>query len=74
MFVGIKGGDGSGRDMSIGERKRIWDKGNGSFKRIKDQIKEEKGGGSEYRKRAIKTVNEKKGVICLQCPLILAEK
>lgn len=29
------------------ERKRIWHKGNGSFKRIKDQIKEEKGGDSE---------------------------
>lgn len=36
-----------GRDMSMRERKRIWDKGNGSFKRIKDQIEEEKGGGSE---------------------------
>lgn len=28
-----------GRDMNMRERKRIWDKGNGSFKRIKDQIK-----------------------------------
>lgn len=36
-----------GRDMNMRERKRIWEKGNGSFKRIKDQIKEEKGGGSE---------------------------
>lgn len=32
-----------GRDMIMRERKRIWHKGNGSFKRIKDQIKEEKG-------------------------------
>lgn len=29
--------------------KKIWHKGNGSFKRIKDQIKEEKGGNNEYQ-------------------------
>lgn len=36
-----------GKDMRMRERKRIWHKGNGRFKRIKDQITKEKGGDSE---------------------------
>lgn len=31
-----------GRDMSKRDREKVWDKGNGSVKRIKDQIKQEK--------------------------------